>query len=62
VARRIGSYAADDAELNDLASALVAEEATFAAPMQELNRKSVHFASVNTQRTRDLEGRARRSS
>lgn len=60
VAARIGSYAADDAELNDLASQLVADRAAFAAPMRELDRKVMHFSSANLQRTRDARGRARR--
>lgn len=60
VARRIGSYAADDAELNALTNALSAEEAAFAAPMPEMSRKSRYFAAANVQRSRDLEGKARR--
>lgn len=60
VARRIGSYAADDAELNALTTDLIAEEAAFAAPMPEMSRKSRYFASANVQRSRDLEGTARR--
>jgi hypothetical protein len=60
VARRIGAYAGDDAQLNELAQALVAEEAVVHAPMPELNRKAMHFRSANLERSRDFEGRARR--
>ena len=43
-----------------LAGPLVAEEAAFAAPMAEIDRKRAHFASANMQRSRDPDGQARR--
>ena len=60
VARRIGAYAGDDAALNDLAQALIAEQAVFQAPMMEMDRKRAHFGASNLQRSRDLQGKARR--
>ncbi len=60
VARRIGQYAGEDAALNELASSLVAEEVVMAAPMMEMDRKSAYFRSANVQRSRDVEGKARR--
>ncbi len=61
VARRIDTYAADDAELKTLASALVAEEATYSAPMPEVNRKVLHSRAAALQRSRDPQGKARRN-
>jgi len=60
VARRIRNNAGSDAELNELAGQLVAEEAAISAPMQELDRKATHFRSFNDQRSRDAGGHARR--
>jgi Ca-activated chloride channel family protein len=61
VARRIGSYAANDAELQTLSGQLLAEETAFMAPMMEMDRKRAHFAASNIQRTRGLEGKAERA-
>ena len=47
VAERIASYAGRDPELRELVKSLQAEQGTFAAPMAEANRKSLHFASAN---------------
>src|SRR5687768_1329540 len=60
VARRIQDYAGSDATLRELSASLVAEEVAFSAPMQELDRKRTHFASQNAQRSRDIDGQARR--
>ena len=48
------------AQVRDLAGSLVAEERVYTAPMPELDRKSLHFASANLQRMRSPEGKARR--
>ena len=60
VARRIRDYAGSDTELRELASGLVAEEATVAAPMMEVDRKRAHFSSANQQRSRGTNGQATR--
>jgi len=60
VAQRIDDYAGDDAALREVSAALIAEESAFAAPMPEYDRKRRHFASANVQRSRSVDGRARR--
>jgi len=60
VARRIAGYAGSDTELKELAGQLIAEEAAFSAPMPELDRKSAYYRSANVQRSRDIDGQARR--
>lgn len=60
VAHRVEAYAGDDEELRTVVSSLDSDVAEFAAPMPEQLRKALHFSSVNSQRTRDLQGRARR--
>ena len=60
VARRIRDYAGSDTELRELASGLLAEETTVAAPMMEVDRKRTHFTSANLQRSRNTDGQARR--
>ena len=60
VARRISDYAGSDATLQELSASLIAEEQTFSAPMPELDRKRAQFASANIQRSRDVDGQARR--
>jgi len=49
-----------DTELKELAAQLIAEEATFSAPMPELDRKGAYYRSANVQRSRDPDGQARR--
>lgn len=60
MAHRVEAYAGDDEELRTVVSSLHSDVAEFAAPMPEQLRKALHFSSVNSQRTRDLQGRARR--
>jgi len=60
VARRIDGYAGSDAALQELSASLVAEQAAFFAPMPELDRKRAHYRSSNIQRSRDVDGQARR--
>ena len=62
VAERIASYAGRDPELRELVKSLQAEQVTFAAPMAEANRKSLHFASANVARSRDVAGRSMKRS
>jgi Ca-activated chloride channel family protein len=60
VARRIKGYAGSDAELNELAGQLIAEEAAFSSAMPEMDRKRRHFTSANIQRSRGTDGQAQR--
>jgi len=60
VARRIEDYAGSDVELRELAGQLVAEETAVSAPMPEMDRKRAHFSSANLQRSRNVDGGARR--
>ena len=48
VAMRIEDYAGSDTELQELASALLAEETAVSAPMPEMDRKRAHFRSWNS--------------
>jgi Ca-activated chloride channel family protein len=57
-AERIRSYAADDPELLGLLRSLEADAPTFAAPMSEPSRKHAHYASANSLRSRDAQGRS----
>jgi len=61
VASRIEDYAGSDASLQELSAQLMAEEAAFSAPMPELDRKRAHYNASNLQRSRDVDGQARRS-
>ena len=61
VRRRIHGYAHGDAVLASLESELEGQETALAAPMPELARKQLHFASSTVARTRTPEGRSRRS-
>jgi Ca-activated chloride channel family protein len=58
VARRIRDYAGRDHELREIVSELERETAVMAAPMAELSRKQIHFASANMARMRTPEGKA----
>jgi hypothetical protein len=60
VARRVRSYAGRDPMLREIAMGLESEAAVAAAPMAELSRKQMHFASANVMRSRSVEGKARR--
>ena len=61
-ARRIRSYAGDDAELNRIADQLLRDVETFAErTMGSLQRKAAFYAAEATLKFRDSEGRARRS-
>ena len=61
VARRILGYSAGDDALGALAAELQAQAPQMAAPMPELRRKAMHFASANVSRGRDPQGRSRRA-
>jgi Ca-activated chloride channel family protein len=60
VARRIDGYAGSDPALQEVMAELRDEGRVFSAPMMEMDRKSRHFASSNTQRSRAPSGHARR--
>lgn len=60
VARKIAGYAAGDAELGAIVAELKAEEARWAAPAPELDRKVAFAASSYALRSRAPDGRARR--
>jgi len=49
-----------DTKLNELTADLVAEGATFSAPMPELDCTGAQFRSANLQRSRDPGGHAQR--
>ncbi len=57
-AKRIRAYAGRDPELRGMVGELEAEQPVLAAPMPELARKQMHFASANVARTRDAAGAA----
>ena len=58
VASRVSEYAAGDAQMLGVASALADESVAFSAPMPEMARKQRHFAASNTMRMRDASGKA----
>jgi hypothetical protein len=61
-ARRIRSYAGDDAELNRIADELLRDVENFAVrQMGSLQRKAAFYAAEATMRFRDPVGKARRS-
>ena len=62
VAKRVRSYAGDDAELNAVAAALDGDATRFAARMDEVSRKHEHFASATLSRMRTSEGKAMKGS
>ena len=55
---RIEGYAGDDPAMRSLLDTLAEEEVVYAAPMAELSRKRLHFASANLLRSRDGSGRS----
>jgi Ca-activated chloride channel family protein len=55
---RIEGYAGDDPAMRSLLGTLAEEEVMYAAPMAELSRKRLHFASANLLRSRDGSGRS----
>ena len=55
---RIEGYAGDDPAMRSLLGTLAEEEVVYAAPMAELSRKRLHFASANLLRSRDGSGRS----
>jgi Ca-activated chloride channel family protein len=55
---RIQGYAGDDPAMRSLLGTLAEEEVVYAAPMAELSRKRLHFASANLLRSRDAAGRS----
>ena len=61
VAERIRGYAGSDAELWELAKGLEADDRAVSAPMPAMAMKSMHFQSANVARSRDAQGKARRS-
>ncbi|MET0772577.1 MAG: hypothetical protein ABWZ82_05800, partial [Candidatus Limnocylindrales bacterium] len=60
-ARRIRSYAGDDAELRRIADELAAETATFERVMPERSRKVAFAESAYALQSRDVAGKAFRS-
>jgi Ca-activated chloride channel family protein len=61
VARRIASYAGSDPELRAFVHELsFVETARMSAPMPEMSRKSMYFASSNLSRGRDATGKSRK--
>jgi Ca-activated chloride channel family protein len=60
VRRQVEQYADGDAVLRAIVGELGDAEATFAAPMPELARKSAHFASSTASRMRTVDGRSLR--
>jgi Ca-activated chloride channel homolog len=61
-AKRIRTYAGNDAELRSILRELEAEEGQFAAPMAPAMLKEAHYASANMARSRDAMGRSRKRS
>jgi len=62
VADRISGYAGSDPELRALMNELrIVEAPRMAAPMAEMTRKSMHFASSNMSRGRDATGKSKKS-
>jgi Ca-activated chloride channel family protein len=57
-AERIRSYADDDPELLGLVAALESDAPRFAAPMSDPVLKHAHYASANSLRSRDAQGRS----
>jgi Ca-activated chloride channel family protein len=55
---RIEGYAGVDPAMRSLLGTLAEEEVVYAAPMAELSRKRLHFASANLLRSRDGSGRS----
>jgi len=55
---RIEGYAGDDPAMRSLLGTLAEEEVVYAAPMAELSRKRLHYASANLLRSRDGTGRS----
>lgn len=60
-AKRIRTYAGQDAELQAIAAELESGTQEFAAPMDAARLKQVHFASANALHSRDALGRSMRS-
>jgi hypothetical protein len=60
IARRIGSYAADDPVLRELIAELEGEGRQWAAPVPEMTRKVAFAAATYSLRSRGPEGRASR--
>jgi Ca-activated chloride channel family protein len=61
VAKRIASYAGSDPELRALVHELsFVETAKMSAPMPEMSRKSMYFASSNLSRGRDATGKSKK--
>lgn len=60
VADRIRGYAGNDPDLNALAKRLRVEEARWAAPAPEMERKAAYASASYSMRSRSLDGRAER--
>jgi hypothetical protein len=61
VSERIADYAGSDPELRALVNELSAVDAPrMAAPMAEMSRKAMHFASANLSRGRDSTGKSKK--
>jgi hypothetical protein len=62
VANRISAYAGSDPELRAIVVELTVVQAPMmAAPMAEMSRKSMYFASANLSRGRDSTGKSKKS-
>jgi Ca-activated chloride channel family protein len=61
VRQRVAGYAGRDPELNAIVAALQDEQVTYAAPMPEMARKSVHYAASLACRMRTPEGKSKRA-
>jgi hypothetical protein len=59
-ARRIRTYAGNDAELRDLVGTMEGETLRFTHRMSERSLKGIHFQSANVARSRDEMGRSRK--
>jgi hypothetical protein len=62
VRRRVASYAGTDPELQAIVAGLQEEMPMYMASMNELQRKSVHYAASVSLRSRSPEGRSQRRS
>lgn len=62
VAERIRRYAGSDVALRQIAEQLEGDDRRLSAPMPAMAMKSMQFQSANLARSRDAQGKARRSS
>jgi Ca-activated chloride channel homolog len=62
VAKRIRDYAGSDGDLLRIVAELESDKPTMSAPMAPMAAKAAYFASVNAQRSRSPEGKAKRQA